>query len=460
MVGVGGAMTFPAGLVQEPFNLSQWFDDNPDVELATRIVALLLLCLITAFVTRKARLSLLRPMIEKSRFKWDDVFLDASFFRWLSYVLVALVAYTGVGPIVGLGEGDTGYGTVRNISQSLLAVFGMLTVGGLLDAVNTLYSRRTLARTRPIKGYIQIAKIFLYLVGTVVAVALLVDRDPTTFLVGLGGMTAVLLLIFKDTILGLVASVQLTNQDMVRVGDWIEMPSAGADGDVLDIALHTVKVQNFDKTICTIPTHKMITDSFKNWRGMQASGGRRIKRNINLDMSTIRFLNDDDVRRFGEFALLKDYIAEKKEDLNKDRAPSDGKAVLANARQLTNIGTFRAYTVSYLRSHPMIHLGMTFLVRQLQPTENGLPLEIYIFTRTTNWNEYEDIQADIFDHLLAVLPEFGLRVFQRPTGGDFSQLASGMAPVAAASDGSAVPPASPAAYAPGTKAGKAPKKAR
>ena len=191
---------------------------------------------------------------------------------------------------------------------------------------------------------------------------------------------------------------------------------------------------------------------------MQASGGRRIKRNINLDMSTIRFLNDDDVRRFGEFALLKDYIAEKKAALQQDRTPSGGEAVMANARQLTNIGTFRAYTVSYLRSHPMVHLGMTFLVRQLQPTENGLPLEIYIFTRTTNWNEYEDIQADIFDHLLAVLPEFGLRVFQRPTGSDFSELASGMAPVAVASGGSAVPSDGSAASAPGIKAGKAPKK--
>ena len=426
MLTTGGL--FPFWLQQDPetFNLVEWYWDHPTVRTIAGILALLLACLLALYLVRKARHAVIRPLIQKSRFSWDDVFLDASFFRWLSYVLVALVAYAGIDLVPGIDPPESAYTIVRSIALSFMVIFGMLALGSLLTAGNTLYSRRAAAKSRPIKGYIQIGKIFLYSVGSIVAIATLFDKNPTTFLVGLGGMTAVLLLIFKDTILGLVASVQLTSNDMVQVGDWIEMPSVGADGDVIDVALHTVKVQNWDKTISTIPTHKLITDSFKNWRGMQASGGRRIKRSINLDMSTIRFLDEDDIERFGEFALLKDYIAGKRAELEDyNREHDSEESAIVNARRLTNVGTFRAYTINYLRSHPMVNRGMTFLVRQLQPTENGLPLEIYIFTSTTNWNAYEAIQADLFDHLLAILPEFGLRVFQRPSGGDFALLAEG-----------------------------------
>jgi miniconductance mechanosensitive channel len=256
-----------------------------------------------------------------------------------------------------------------------------------------------------------------------VVVAALLDQSPFLFLSGIGAMTAVLLLVFRDTLLSLVAGIQLTNTDLVRVGDWIEMPKYGADGDVIDIALYTIKVQNWDKTITSIPTHKLIDDSFKNWRGMSESGGRRIKRSIYLDKNTVRFLTEAEVERFKRFRLLKDYIDAKEVELREYNARIGATDEHVNLRRMTNIGTFRAYIVNYLKNHPNIHHGMTLLVRQLDPTPNGVPIQIYGFTNETAWGTYEDIQSDIFDHIMAIVPEFGLRLFQNPSGEDLRKLA-------------------------------------
>ena len=261
--------------------------------------------------------------------------------------------------------------------------------------------------------------------GGLLFIAAVLDRSPVLLLSGFGAMTAVLLLVFKDTLLSLVASVQLTAQDMVRVGDWIEVPQFGADGDVVDVELHTIKVQNWDKTITTIPTHRLISDSFKNWRGMSTSGGRRIKRALYLDASSIHFLSTEELNRCKRFLLLNDYLAGKEGELskyNKDfaGASAEQQDVAVNMRRLTNIGTFRAYAWRYLKQHPRIRDDMTLLVRQLQPGPQGIPIELYCFTNTTEWNAYEDIQADIFDHLMAIIPEFGLRLFQQPAGTEFS----------------------------------------
>ena len=299
-----------------------------------------------------------------------------------------------------------------------------LAAGGFLSAADEIYRSHPIAKTRPIKGYLQIAKIVLYLLAAVAVVAVLIGQSPLLFLSGIGAMTAVLMLVFKDTLLSLIASIQITSTDMVRVGDWIEMPQFGADGDVVDIALHTVKVQNWDKTITTIPTYKLIEGSFKNWRGMSESGGRRIKRSINLDISSIRFLTERDIERYERFALLTDYIRERKGDItaaNEDEASAGDERV--NRRNLTNIGTFRAYVVNYLRNHPRLHGRMTLIVRQLQPTPNGVPIEIYTFSGETEWVAYEGLQSDIFDHLLAIVPEFDLRIFQSPSSHDFAAFA-------------------------------------
>ena len=313
-----------------------------------------------------------------------------------------------------------------NVVRALIVLSVAMAISGALDYANELYARRPEARSRPIKGYIQVVKIAMYCGAAILMIAVLIEQSPLLLLSGLGAMAAVLLLVFKDTILSLVASVQLTSNDMLRVGDWIEMPSMDADGDVIDIALHTVKVQNFDKTITTIPTHKLIADSFRNWRGMSDSGGRRIKRALVLDQNSVRFLDEDEVAGLKRFRLLEKYLARKQDEIaewNRHELASDSDAI--NARRITNIGTLRAYVIAYLQSHPRIaDEGFTLMVRQLPPSPQGLPLEIYCFANTIDWAEYEAIQADIFDHMLAILPEFGLRVYQQPSGLDLQGLAT------------------------------------
>jgi miniconductance mechanosensitive channel len=288
-----------------------------------------------------------------------------------------------------------------------------LAVSHALDAANELYERRHDARNKPIKGYLQVVKIVVFAAAGLVIVAELLGLKLGPMVAGLGAATAVLMLVFQDTILSLVASVQISGDGRVRLGDWIEMPSQNADGDVIDIALHTITVQNFDKTITTIPTKKLVTESFKNWRGMQEAGGRRIKRALYLDQHSVGFLDAAALQRLEQFAVLGDYLREKQAELTQWNTQLQAQGVAAvNARRVTNLGTFRAYVERYLRQHPGIHTDMTLLVRQLQPTTEGLPLEVYCFTRTTAWAGYEGIQSDVFDHLLAILPAFGLRVFQ------------------------------------------------
>lgn len=343
---------------------------------------------------------------------------------WLATVIPLLVVSRGIDWVPNLPP-ELVTVTV-NVVRALIVLSVAMAISGALDYANELYARRPEARSRPIKGYIQVVKIAMYCGAAILMIAVLIEQSPLLLLSGLGAMAAVLLLVFKDTILSLVASVQLTSNDMLRVGDWIEMPSMDADGDVIDIALHTVKVQNFDKTITTIPTHKLIADSFRNWRGMSDSGGRRIKRALVLDQNSVRFLDEDEVAGLKRFRLLEKYLARKQDEIaewNRHELASDSDAI--NARRITNIGTLRAYVIAYLQSHPRIAgEGFTLMVRQLPPSPQGLPLEIYCFANTIDWAEYEAIQADIFDHMLAILPEFGLRVFQQPSGLDLQGLAT------------------------------------
>ena len=343
---------------------------------------------------------------------------------WLATVIPLLVVSRGIDWVPNLPP-ELVTVTV-NVVRALIVLSVAMAISGALDYANELYARRPEARSRPIKGYIQVVKIAMFCGAAILMIAVLIEQSPLLLLSGLGAMAAVLLLVFKDTILSLVASVQLTSNDMLRVGDWIEMPSMDADGDVIDIALHTVTVQNFDKTITTIPTHKLIADSFRNWRGMSDSGGRRIKRALVLDQNSVRFLDEDEVAGLKRFRLLEKYLARKQDEIaewNRHELASDSDAI--NARRITNIGTLRAYVIAYLQSHPRIaDEGFTLMVRQLPPSPQGLPLEIYCFANTIDWAEYEAIQADIFDHMLAILPEFGLRVFQQPSGLDLQGLAT------------------------------------
>lgn len=385
------------------------------------IAAVVVAAVLTYFVVRILVLPVVRRTVKRTTFRWDDVFADRTFQHRISLLIPGIVFYAGVSAVPSLG--DFWIEAWRRIAGAGVVLVAAMALGALLAAINTIYETFPIANDRPIKGYLQVVQIFIYLFATVLVAAILANQSPWFFLSGIGAATAVLLLIFKDTILSFVASIQLATNDMLRVGDWIEMPQFNADGDVVDIALHTVKVQNWDKTITTIPTYKLISEPFKNWRAMAESGGRRIKRAVNIDMSSVRFLTDDEIERFSRFAPLADYMTAKRREIAEHNAANEpAEDMTGDPRRLTNIGTLRAYMVSYLKNHPDIAEDMTFLVRQLAPGPHGLPLEIYVFSSDTRWPQYEALQADIFDHLLAMLPEFDLRTFQNPTGADFRSL--------------------------------------
>jgi miniconductance mechanosensitive channel len=347
------------------------------------------------------------------------------FIARLANIIPALVIMVGIRFIPGLPESVTV--VTLNIVSALIVLSLALAFSNLLDMANEVYQRRPDATMRPIKGYLQVLKIVVYAVAVLLMIAAMLDRSPLILLSGLGALAAVLMLIFQDTILSLVASVQIASNDIVRLGDWIEMPQLNADGDVVDIALHTIKVQNWDRTITTIPTKRFMSDSFKNWRGMQESGGRRIKRAIFLDQTSVRFLSPEEIQHLSGLYLLSDYLASKQQEIDdwNKKLAERGKEP-ANTRRITNLGTFRAYVENYLRKHPRVNQQMTQIVRHLSPTPEGLPLEVYCFANTIEWVPYEGIQADIFDHLLSILPEFGLRVFQQPSGVDMQRWSAGV----------------------------------
>jgi len=416
------------------------FEVRELLDALTGIAILGGIALLVFFLVRRYALRAIATFAKHSPTPWDDVFYQRKLFHRLTWATPLVVVHQGVRFLPRLP--DEVSGLLQRLALGFLAIVAARAFSSMVAAINEIYSRFPRAKERPIKGYLQVANILAHVVGVILLVAALADKSPVVLFSGLGAMTAILMLVFRDSLLSLVAGVQITTNDLVRVGDWIEMPQFGADGDVIDIALNSVSVQNWDKTITVIPTHKFLENSFKNWRGMHESGGRRIKRAIHIDIGTIRFLTDEEIERFGRFFLLRDYIARKKQELEEhNRERVDDPSIIANVRRLTNIGTLRAYITQYLRQHPGIHQNMTFLVRQLQPTGEGLPIEIYVFTNDTKWAVYEGIQADIFDHILAIVPEFGLRVYQTPSSNDFMRA---FGPHEAARAGQTVIPALPA----------------
>ena len=369
------------------------------------------------FIALRLVVRLIRVLVKRSDNTWDDELVSSRLFRWIAQLVPAMMVWTGGQAAL---RNSTMSEAVRVLAEIYIIVMVSLAVNSILNVCERIYRRFSVSREIPIKGFLQIFKILIFSAAAIFMVSAVLGKSPVIIFSGLGALTAVMMLIFKDAILGLVAGVQLSANRMVARGDWVEMPKFGADGDVIDVALTTVKVQNFYKTITTIPTHALISDSFKNWRGMSKSGVRRIKRNLLLDMNSVALLDENSIERFRKIRLLRDYLDGKEKELDEWNMQflEEENAEPVNARALNNLGTFRAYVGEYLKSHPKISKDQTLLVRQLQPTEKGLPIEIYIFTNDNRWIEYEAIQSDIFDHLLAVLPEFGLNVFQSPTGSD------------------------------------------
>jgi miniconductance mechanosensitive channel len=376
------------------------------------------LCIIANFITKKVVIRMIAHYVTKSKYQWTKMLLERKVFHKLSHVVPAIIIYF-------FSTTFPGYQSfIEKGAFAYIIIVGLIVINSLLTAVNDIYQTYEISKIKPIKGYIQVANVIVFILGVILVIANLMGESPFILLSGIGALSAVLMLVFKDSLLGLVAGIQLASNDMVRVGDWIEMPKYGADGDIIDISLNTVKVQNFDKTITTVPSYALISDSFKNWRGMQNSGGRRLKRSLHIDTTSIAFCSEEMIDKFKEIYYLSDYIIQKEQEIASYNARNGmlNSKSRVNGRALTNIGVFRAYISHYLQHHPGINQAMTVMVRQLAPGENGLPLEIYAFTNDIRWNVYESIQADIFDHLFAVAPEFGLRVFQNPSGYDLKGL--------------------------------------
>ncbi|MEN2467323.1 mechanosensitive ion channel family protein [Ornithinibacillus sp. JPR2-1] len=400
--------------------ITNWVADF-DLEPATtkyltislKVLAIALICIIANFITKKIVVRIITRVIRNNKYTWDNVFIERKVFHRLSHIVPAIIIYQ-------FATSFPNYVTlIQKASNTYIILIMLLVINSTLHAINDIYRTFEVSKTRPIKGYIQVANIIFVIIGSILIIANLIGESPLVLLGGIGALSAVIMLVFQDSILGLVAGVQLTTNDMVRVGDWIEMPKYDADGDVIDITLNTVKVQNWDKTISMIPAYALVSNSFKNWRGMQDAGGRRIKRSLYLDTTSIGFCSPEMIERLKQIQIVSDYITEREAEIEEyNRKHKVSRENPVNGRAMTNIGVFRAYVENYLKRHPGIRQDMTLMVRQLDPTENGLPLEIYAFTNTTEWAAYESIQSDIFDHLFAIAKEFGLRLFQNPTGND------------------------------------------
>ena len=386
---------------------------------------LILLVLLLSWVAHRVSQGPINRSIEKFAHytiqQWDDILVEKHIVKRILYFIPLILLYVLSSPIL---TGTSLLPLSQTLISFLFLIVGMMFLDAMLNALLAIYGKSAIAKEISITPFVQVLKLVLYFVTGILLLSLLLQKTPLYFLSGLGALTAVLMFVFKDVLMGFVAGIQLIANKMVAPKDWIEMPKYGADGDVLEITLTTVKVQNFDNTITTIPTYALINESFKNWRNMNLSGGRRIKRYVNIDLGSIKFCSSEMLEQFKRIQLISQYIQNRQEEIlvyNKKHQVDE--STLVNGRRLTNIGVFRSYVEAYLRQHPMIHKDMTFLIRQLSPSENGLPIEIYVFCKDTNWTAYEAIQADIFDHILAVVPEFDLLVFQEPSGSDFQKIA-------------------------------------
>lgn len=370
-------------------------------------------------VCRHILLKAIARLVSQTKATWDDIIFDHRVMVHLSRMVIPVIIYI----FIPVAFADATSGTLNfllRICQIIILISFLSFINSLLKAVYTVYSEKEQLRDRPLKGMLQTLQVMVWFIGAIIIVSILINKSPVSLLAGLGASAAILLLVFKDSIMGFVSGVQLSANDMLKVGDWIAMPKYGADGTVIEVTLATVKIRNWDNTITTIPPYLLVSDSFQNWRGMRESGGRRVKRSINIDMTSIRFCTSEMLEKYRRIQLLADYV-EKTEGVIKEYNEERGidNSILVNGRRQTNLGVFRAYLMAYLKSLPDVNQELICMVRQLQPTDHGIPMELYFFCSIKDWVPYEAVQADVFDHVLAIIPEFDLQVFQSPSGRDF-----------------------------------------
>jgi len=390
-------------------------------KLLIEITIVVIACIIANYIAKKIILSVITKILSRSKNKWDDVLLEKKVFYRFSHLVPAVIIYY-TSYIIFFGHNEITHLIKSGVIIYLIIVV-MLIINSFLKALNEIYLQLPSSKERSIKGFLQVVNIFNFLIGGILVLSVLLDKNPGYFLTGIGAIAAILMLVFKDTLLGLVAGIQLSANDMVKIGDWISMSSKNTDGTVIEISLHTVKVQNWDKTISMLPSYSLVSESFINYRGIEDSKARRIKRSINIDINSIKFLEESDIIKLKKIKFLEPYITEKTNELDKLNSKIDADlSAKTNGLRLTNIGTFRKYIELYLRENQNVKQDLTIIVRQLQSTETGIPIELYFFSKFYEWEQYEVFQADVFDHLLAVVPQFDLKVFQSPTGDDFKKL--------------------------------------
>ena len=394
-----------------------WADD---LTSGIILVVILAIAFLGDAICRHIILTAVARLVKKTKATWDDIVFDRKVLTHVSHLVAPILLYI----LLPLAISNLGLlSFIQRICMIYIIAVFLKFISSLLTALFHVYSEKEQFRDRPLKGLLQTVQVILFFIGGIIIVSILIDKSPMVLLTGLGASAAVLMLVFKDSIMGFVYGIQLSANNMLRVGDWIQMPKYGADGTVIEVTLNTVKVRNWDNTITTIPPYALVSDSFQNWRGMQESGGRRIKRSIRIDMNSVKFCTPEMLAKYKKIQLLKDYIEETEkviEDYNKEHGIDN--SILVNGRRQTNLGVFRAYLTNYLKSLPTVNQDLTCMVRQLQPTEQGIPLELYFFSAIKAWVPYEGVQADVFDHVLAIIPEFDLHVFQNPTGEDFREL--------------------------------------
>lgn len=380
------------------------------------VIAVLFTCVIVNLIVKQIVIKIISKIILRNRYQWDNVLVERKVLYRLANIIPGIIIYFYAPAFEGFSS------TVQKIAAVYILIMFYFVINSLLDAINDIYITFPISKVRPLKGLLQVIKIVCFIIITIILIGTLLNQNPLLLLSGIGAFAAVFSFVFKDSILGFIAGIQLTTNDMLRIGDWIEMTKYGADGDVIDITLNTVKVQNFDKTIVTIPAYALVSDSFRNWRGMLDYGGRRIKRAVFIDVNSISFCTHEMLQKYKKITYLKDYINEKEMEISNYNRKNATEEEQINGKHMTNIGTFRIYIQNYLNNHPQLSKEMSPVVRQLPPAENGLPLEIYAFAKTTDWTTFEIIQSDIFDHIFSIVGEFDLRIFQNPTGYDMQHM--------------------------------------
>ncbi|WP_370860326.1 mechanosensitive ion channel family protein [Parabacteroides faecis] len=406
--------------------LIKWGLVHDSANIWDNLIVLLLVIAITVGIDYTCRyifLGLFKRFAKRTRNQWDDLIVERKIINKLMHLIPAILVYIMLPLALPRSETPTLLGILQMICSIYIVAVILRFISAALNLLLEIYNRKESMKNKPLKGFVQIIQVVVFFIGGIIIISILIGKSPATLFAGLGASAAILMLVFKDTILGFVAGIQLSANDMLRPGDWITMTKYGADGTVIEVTLNSIKVRNFDNTITMIPPYALVSDSFQNWRGMQESGGRRVKRSININMNSVRFCTPEMLTKFRKISLLTDYIDSKQQELetyNEEHKIDD--SIKVNGRRQTNLGVFRIYLVNYLKSNPDVNKDLTCMVRQLQPTEKGIPMELYFFASTTQWIPYEDIQSDVFDHLLAVLPEFDLQVFQEVSGSDLHHL--------------------------------------